>query len=284
MSSRKRKPTYVLVIPRFEDIFHSYYAGEVIRGVSLSASRLNADFLIHVTDRSNHRGWLDSTLMDTNYIDGILFADIDNDIKVAQKAIRHGMPCLVLNNILDEQPMNFIAVDNKKAAIEIIDHLVGLGHSEIATIAGDISTQSGLKRLEGYREALLNCKIRAPRTYITFGDFLRTPARAAAKKLLTLKNRPTAIFAASDVMALELIDVAKSMNIRVPEDLSVVGFDDNPLIQRSSVELTTVSQPIMEMGRLGAEKLHEISRGKAKLPYKLVLPTKLIVRKSTAKR
>ena len=85
-------------------------------------------------------------------------------------------------------------------------------------------------------------------------------------------------------MALELIDVAKSMNIRVPEDLSVVGFDDNPLIQRSSVELTTVSQPIMEMGRLGAEKLHEISRGKAKLPYKLVLPTKLIVRKSTAKR
>src|SRR3989338_893153 len=155
---KKRKPTYVLVIPRFEDIFHSYYAGEVIRGVSLSASRLNADFLIHVTDRSNHRGWLDSTLMDTNYIDGILFADIDNDIKVAQKAIRHGMPCLVLNNILDEQPMNFIAVDNKKAAIEIIDHLVGLGHSEIATIACDISTQSGLKRLEGYREALLNCK------------------------------------------------------------------------------------------------------------------------------
>ena len=101
MIPRKRKPTFVLVIPQFEDIFHSYYAGEIIRGVSLSASRLNADFLVHITDRSNHKGWLDSSLMDTKYVDGIIFADIDNDVDVVKKAIRWGMPCVVLNNILD---------------------------------------------------------------------------------------------------------------------------------------------------------------------------------------
>ena len=82
--------------------------------------------------------------------------------------------------------------------------------------------------------------------------------------------------------ALELIDVAKKMNIRVPEDLSVVGFDNNPLVSMSSVSLATVAQPLVEMGRLGMEKISEISRGKAKLPVKTILPTKLVERESMA--
>lgn len=282
MTSKKRKPTFVLVVPRFEDIFHSFYAGEIIRGVSLSASRLNADFLIHITDRSDHRGWLDSTLMDKDYIDGIIFADIDNDLNVVKKVIKRGMPCIVLNNIIDE-PINYVAVDNRKAAVQVVEELVKLGHENIATIAGDVSTQAGLMRLEGFREALIKHKIAPPRSHITFGEFLRTPARQAAQKLLKLKNRPTAIFAASDVMALELIDVARSLKIRVPEDLSVVGFDDNPLRSSSSVSLTTVSQPLVEMGRLGAEKLSQISQGKVRLPVKTILPTKFIKEKSIAK-
>lgn len=281
MSSKKRKPTFVLVIPRFEDIFHSYYAGEIIRGVSLSASRVNADFLIHITDRSNHQGWLDSTLMDRNYIDGIIFADIDNDISIVKKAIRRGMPSIVLNNMLDD-PINYVAMDNYSAAFGVIEHLVKLGHTQIATVAGDISTQAGLKRLEGYHEALSAKNIQASRSYVTFGEFLRTPARAAAKKLLKLKNRPTAIFAASDVMALEVIDVAKGLGIRVPEELSVIGFDDNPLSTTGSVKLTTVAQPLLEMGRLGAESLHQISCGKVQLPLKIVLPTKLVKRQSAS--
>ncbi len=279
---RKRKPTFVLVIPRFEDIFHSYYATEVIRGVSLTASRINADFLIHIVDRTTHRGWLDSTLLDKNYIDGILFADIDNDLKVVKRAIRVGVPCMVLNNIIDE-PINYIAVDNKKAAFKSVEHLITQGHTRIATVAGDVSTQAGLMRLEGYREALEGHDIAAPRNYVSFGDFLRTPARSAAKKLLRLRNRPTAIFAASDVMALEVMDVARELMIKVPQELSIVGFDDNPMTHGASVELTTVSQPIAEMGRLGAEKIFQISRGKEALPVKMTLPTKLIKRQSVGK-
>jgi DNA-binding LacI/PurR family transcriptional regulator len=219
--------------------------------------------------------------MDINYIDGIIFADIDNDLGVVKKAIRRGMPCMVLNNILEE-PINYVAVDNYAAAFSVIDHFLKLGHTQIATIAGDISTQAGLKRLDGYREAMQAQGIEVPRSYVTFGEFLRTPARIAAKKLLKLKDRPTAIFAASDVMALEVMDAAKAMNIRVPEELSIVGFDANPLSTTGSVELTTVSQPLVEMGRLGAENLYQISRGKVKLPLKIVLPTKLIKRQSVS--
>ena len=250
--SRKRRKTFLLVIPSFEDIFHSYYAGEIIKGVSLAATRLKADILIHITDRFSHKDWLDSHVMDRNYIDGIIFGDIDSDVQIAKKAIARHIPTIVLNNFLAE-PFNCIAIDNYKATFDVIDHLVRLKHTRIATIAGDLTTQAGIARLQGFQDAMAKHRLEVPRNYITEGGFLRTPAREAAQKLLKLKNRPTAIFAASDVMALEVMDVAKTLGVRVPEELSVVGFDDNPIAASSSVALTTVYQPIVEMARLGAE-------------------------------
>ncbi len=282
MKSKKRKNTFVLVIPSFEDFFHSFYAGEIIKGVSFAASRLKIDILIHITNRYDHRGWLDSTLLDRNYIDGIIFADIDNDVHIVKKSICRGIPTFVLNNSLKE-PINCISVDNYKASFDIVTYLLELGHTKIATIAGDLTTQAGEKRLEGYEKALAAAELPALKSYVTQGDFLRTSARVAAKKLLKLKDRPTAIFAASDVMALEVIDVARQLDLRVPEDISVVGFDNNPLAATGSVPLTTVSQPLVEMGRLGTEQLQLVRCGKAQLPVKMTLPTRLIKRKSSAR-
>ncbi len=277
---RRLTVTYVLVIPRFEDLAHAYYAGEIIKGASLAASRLKIDFLIHITNRFDHRDWLNAVLLDHKNFDGIIFADIDNDVNVVKKAIKRGMPCMVLNNMLSE-PFNCIAIDNERATFEIVDHLVELGHTRIATIAGDMTTQAGLVRLKAFAEGLAKHGIKLPKSYVTYGNFLRTPAREAAEKILKLKNRPTAVFVASDVMALELIDVAKRLRISIPEELSVVGFDDNPLSRTSPVPLTTVPQPLIEMARLGTENLYQICRGKAKLPVKLILPARLYQRKST---
>ncbi len=278
---RKTKKTFVLVIPRFEDIFHSFYAGEIIKGVGLAASRLKIDILIHITDREDHSRWLDSSLLNRNFIDGIIFGDIDNDLGVVKVAINRGIPTLVLNNFL-EQPFNCVAIDNRKAATDVTKHLLKLGHTEIATITGDLNTQAGQMRLLGYRDALGEAGIPIPKIYETVGGFLRTPAREAAQKLLKLKNRPTAIFAASDVMALEVLSVAKELDIKVPQQLSLVGFDDNPLIMNNSLKLSTVFQPLVEMGRLGAENLIQISEAKAKLPVKIMLPAKLRLRETTA--
>jgi DNA-binding LacI/PurR family transcriptional regulator len=280
MRNKNRKQTFLLVIPSFEDIFHSFYAGEIIKGVSLAASRLNMDILIHITDRFDHKSWLNASLLDADDIDGIIFADIDKDLSIVKKVISRNIPYIVLNNYL-EQPINCLAIDNHAATFKIVEHLTKLGHERIATIAGDQMTQSGQSRLEAFKEALDAKGIETPKSYIAFGDFLRTPARAAATKLLNLKDRPTAIFAASDVMAMELIDVAVANNIRVPEDLSVVGFDDNPLNINCPIRLTTVFQPLVEMGRLGAEHLKEIVSGKAKLPVKGLLAAKFVPRNST---
>lgn len=278
----KRKPVFVLILPRFEDIFHSFYTGEITKGVNLAASRLNVDFLVHITDRSNHATWLDPTLLDRKYVDGILFADIDNDLDIVKKGIMRGMPCLVLNNIIQE-PINYIAVNNHKAAMQVVEEFIKLGHKHIATIAGDLTTQAGQSRLEGYNDALKKHNIEPDKSYVKIGGFLRTPARQATADFLKLKQRPTAIFAASDVMAMEAMDVARSKKISIPSDLAICGFDDNPLRANSSIPLATVSQPLVEMGRLGLEMLYQISHGKAKLPVKEVLTAKLIKAESFGK-
>jgi DNA-binding LacI/PurR family transcriptional regulator len=275
MAAVRRKPIFVLILPRFEDIFHSYYTGEITKGVNLAASRLNVDFLVHITSRADHASWLDPTLLDRKSVDGILFADIDNDLDIVKKAISRGMPCLVLNNIIQE-PINYIAVNNYKAAMHVVEEFIKLGHKHIATIAGDLRTQAGQARLDGYNDALKKHHIEPDKAYVKIGGFLRTPARHAASDFFKLKQRPTAIFAASDVMAMEAIDVAKSKKISVPSEVAICGFDDNPLRAHCPIPLATVSQPLVEMGRLGLEMLYQISHAKAKLPVKEVLSAKLI--------
>jgi len=274
---------YGLIVPRFEDVLHSFYAAEIIKGVSLSASHLKADILIHITERTGgHQDWLNWPLLSSGYVNGILFADIDGDKNTLHKVIAKGVPYLVLNNYFTEN-INCISIDNEKAAVEVVDYLVKLGHKRIATIAGDLNTHAGKARLKGYKDALAKHKIPLKDEYITLGEFLRTPARNAASKLLHLAHRPTAIFAASDVMALEAMDLAKKEGLSVPEDISVVGFDDNPIAMYSSVGLTTVRQPIVEMGQLGLQTLQQIAEGKAKLPFKTILPAKLVLRDSCIK-
>lgn len=281
MSRIRRKHIYVLIIPQFQDIFHSYFAGEITKGVNLAASRLNVDILVHIVDRKDHSEWLDPTLLDRRHVDGILFADIDRDVEIVKKAIIKGMPTLVLNNRLEE-PINCISIDNFKSSFEVVEHLIELGHTKIATITGDLHTQAGQARLDGYNAALAKHKIQVHPHYVKNGDFLRTPARAAADQLLKLKDRPTAIFAASDVMALEVMDVAKHKKIRIPHDLSLAGFDDNPINATAPVRLMTVAQPLVEMGRLGLERLYQVSHGKARLPLKEVIRPKVVAGQSAA--
>jgi len=271
---------YTLVIPRFEDVFHSFFASEVIKGVTAAASRLKADILIHITERKNHPDWETSKSISADYVKGVIFADIDGDKKHLLEFMKRGVPCIVMNNYFSED-VNCISIDNRRAAMDVVEYLVKLGHSRIATVAGDLNTQAGEARLEGYKQAMAKYGLNIPKGYVQEGFFLRTPARTAAKTLLNLEARPTAIFAASDVMALEVVDEAKQEGLRIPWDISLVGFDDNPIAGYSPVRLTTVSQPIVEMGRLALEKLNQITLGKEKQPVKVVLPAKLIKREST---
>lgn len=282
LTRKNRKSVFVLVIPRFEDLSNSFYAGEVTKGANIAASRLDVDILIHIVERKDHARWLDG-LLDPNFIDGMLFADIDRDWEVVRSAIRHGMPTMVLNNPTTE-PFNTIAIDNYNAARKAVEFLVGQGHTRIASVYGDINTQAGRDRLEGYYYGLDLAGLPRDKKLVKKGDFLRTHARTGALALLKdvrPEDRPTAIFAASDVMAFEVIDAAKALGLKVPEDLSVVGFDNNLSAGENGVKLTTFEQPIVDMARQGVENLYQMSLGLAKLPVKILLEATLIKGRST---
>ena len=267
-----RTNTVGIIIPRFEGIFHSYYALQVIKGIGMAAERLGCDLLLHVTDGT--------TFVHASSVDGVLFVDIAGCEELLDRTIDEGMPTVVLNHYLEDLPVSCVAVDNRTAIAHVVEHLVRLGHRDIATITGDLKTQSGLDRLDGFVTAMKARTLPIKDHYIQVGDFGLPSARAAAEALLALKDRPTAVFVASDEMALETIHVALAKRVRVPEELSVVGFDDNPIAAHAQIPLTTVRQPLSEIGRQGVELLFQYLKRKKRAPTKLLLPTELIERQS----
>lgn len=264
--------TIGLIIPRFEGIFHSYYALQVIKGIGIAAERLRCDLLLHITDGK--------TAPSPSAVDGLIFVDIYGCEELLDRVLDEGVQTVVLNHHVQDLPVSCVSVDNRTGAERVVDYLARLGHREIATITGDLKTQAGLDRLDGFVKAMKARQLVVCDAYIRFGDFGLPSAQTATEALLALKDRPTAIFVASDDMALQAISVALAKGVRVPEELSIVGFDDNPIAANGRVKLTTVRQPLSDMGRIGLELLMKQVEGKKHTPTKMLLPTELIERES----
>jgi LacI family transcriptional regulator len=261
-----------LVIPRYEGVFQSYYAIELIRGVGAACELLKMDLILHLSSGD--------TPINTGNMGGVIFADIIQNQKQVRAAVEDKLPCMVVNHVADEFPVNYVAIDNKKGAFAAVEYLINLGHKHIATITGGMVTQAAVHRLEGYRQALKNHGLPAKESYIIKGDYSRRSARQAMEKFLNMEEPPTAVFAASDDMALEAIEVIIEKGLKVPEDISVVGFDDNPAGIYGPVSLTTVKQPLYEMAQKATKEFSVIISGKNKSAVKIVLPTELVIRES----
>ena len=262
-----------LIIPRYEGIFYSFYALELLRGIGTLCESLKLDLLLHLTDAK--------TPLSLGGVGGIIFADIIGNRKQLETALNKNIPCVVINNYIEDLEVNCIAVDNLKGSVEAVDYLINLGHRKIAHITGDLVTQAAADRLKGYKSALEKKGIDGPEDYIIKTDYSRGQARQAAQTLLGLKEPPTAVFIASDSMALEVMAVAVEAGKKVPEDLSIIGFDDNPSGLYGPVALTTVRQPLIKMAEEAVKKLNLFISGKDKTVKKVVLPTELVIREST---
>ncbi|MGE5197910.1 MAG: LacI family DNA-binding transcriptional regulator [Deltaproteobacteria bacterium] len=262
-----------LVIPRYEGIFYSFYALELIRGIGTMCEALKLDLLLHLTDSR--------TSLDLRGSGGIIFADIITNRNQLTEALNNHIPSIVINNYVQDLEVSCIAIDNVAGAEAAVNYLVSLGHKKIAHISGDVVTQAAAQRLQGYKQALEKNRIPLDETYIIKTDYSRGQARSASEKLLQMKNPPTAVFVASDSMALEVMAVAKESGKDVPADLSIVGFDDNPSGLYGPVALTTVRQPLIKMAQDSVKEL-SILMDSAKKPRikKILLPAELIIRES----
>jgi LacI family transcriptional regulator len=171
--------------------------------------------------------------------------------------------------------------DNLRGARLATEHLLSLGHRRIAMLTGRPDLQSAQLREQGFREAMAAAGVPVGPDRVQAGGYVRAMSAEAAHRLLTGPDRPTAVFAANDQSAISTVEVAGSLGIRVPEQLSVVGFDNVPDAALSVPPLTTVEQPIHEMGRRAIEMLINLIHGRDVDPIHLTLPTRLVVRQST---
>jgi LacI family transcriptional regulator len=262
-----------LVIPRYSDIFHSFYALQILQGVGLAVERLKLDLLLHITN--------EKTFLNTSAVEGVIFSDIIGNEDQVDSVLEMEIPCVIMNYFTKDLPVSCIAIDNLSAAIRAVEYLVKLGHKRIATITGELKSQVAIDRLNGYVKALEKNKIEKKNSFIKYGDFGRDSAIKATKELIKLKTPPTAIFAASDEMAVGAIQTAIENGINVPGDMSIIGFDDNPLAWNfSPIPLTTMRQPLHKMAMVATETLHNIITGNAKGNKKIILSAELIERSS----
>jgi len=268
-----RSNVVALVVPRYEGMFYSFYLLELIRGIGTLCEVLKLDFLLHLTDSR--------TDLNLRGVGGVIFADLIGNRHQLETALAEGLLCVVVNNFVEDIDVDCIAVDNQGGAEQAVDYLVSLGHKRIAHIAGDLITHAAAARLQGYRKALEKHKIPIEENLIIKTDYSRGHARQAAEKLFRMESPATAIFVASDSMALEVMAVARELGKAIPGELSIVGFDDNPSGLYGPVALTTVRQPLVKMAQEGLKKLNVLMSSKKKEKVeKIFLPTELVIRES----
>lgn len=261
-----------LIIPRYEGMFYSFYVLELIRGIGTLCEALKLDLLLHLTDSR--------TPLNLRGVGGIIFADIIGNRAQLEDALASGIPSVVINSKVDDLEVSYISVDNIGGAFSAVNYLIGLGHKKIAHIAGDLITQAARERLEGYKLALKKNNLPLNPEYIFNTDYSRGQARLATEKLLNMSNPPTAVFVASDSMALEVMTLAREKGKGIPANLSIVGFDDNPSGLYGPVALTTVRQPLVKMAQESIKELNVILSAKKAQIKKIVLPTELVIRES----
>jgi LacI family transcriptional regulator len=175
-----------------------------------------------------------------------------------------------------------ITADNLQGARMGVDHLIGLGHTRIGMVTGRPDLSSAQLREQGYRQALAESGLTVDESLLRLGAYEEAHARDAARDLLTRPDRPSAVFAANDLSALVMLEVAAELGIKVPDELSVIGFDNIPESALADPPLTTVQQPMRAMGHDAVVMLTSLIAGDPVADTHVTLDTSLVVRRSTA--
>jgi LacI family transcriptional regulator len=253
--ARKKTFTIASVVP----FFTNYFYVELLKSVQKALSKNNYDLILYSVDRMDRLSdTLDRVLSDRRS-DGVLLISIGMTEEYARKFMETPVPVVVIDNRVAQ--LDSITVANQQAAQSATEHLIGLGHTRIGMVNGVLSSYPAQQRLEGFKKAMVYHGLDFDKRLLIICDagegehgFNEHAGYGAMKKFISSStDLPTAFFVASDVQALGVMRAAKESGIRIPEDLALVGFDD---IEFSKfVGLTTMRQPIAEMGYMAVERL-----------------------------
>ncbi|MBO2448837.1 LacI family DNA-binding transcriptional regulator [Actinomadura barringtoniae] len=263
----------------------SPWAMEILRGVEAECTLHGIGAVVSQVREDDARPPSWQNLPALHHSDGVILVTSRMTERQREQLERAGVALVLIDPVnLPDSGIASVGATNWAGGMAATEHLLSLGHRRIAMIGGPADILCTQARVDGYRTALDRAGVEADRELIRYGDFHHEGGFARARELLALPagRRPTAIFAGSDQQAMGAYEAARQAGLRVPEDLSVVGFDDLPLCEWLSPPLTTVRQPLEEMGRIAARTLLQLLDGQPLLTPRIELSTQLRVRHSTA--
>ncbi|MGY2701756.1 MULTISPECIES: LacI family DNA-binding transcriptional regulator [unclassified Nocardioides] len=259
-----------------------WFFAAVVQGAEEVLREHGYDLLLYnlAGDESARHRVFETSLL-TKRVDAVLVLSLKPSLDELGRLDKLGRPVTIVG--ADVPGWATVRIDDEQAARTATQHLLGLGHSRIAYVGGALEGvldfTAPAARLSGYRSALAEAGLRHDPALEADGEFSVAGGSRAAHDLLERADRPTAIFAASDEMAFGVLRTAREVGLRVPEDLSVIGIDDHEMAE--IFDLTTVAQPVHEQGRVAAQQVLTALEGAHWLPEQVLLPTRLVVRRTT---
>jgi LacI family transcriptional regulator len=215
-------------------------------------------------------------------VDGLLLVLPRNIADYTDTLTRQNFPFVVIDHQGSGDPCPSVGATNWQGGYNATEYLIKQGHKRIGFITGSMDLGCSQDRLKGYRSALRTHHIPEMPELVYEGDFNQPDGYAGASAFLELPIPPTAIFASNDVMAMGVMDAVRNRNLRIPDDISVVGFDNIPQSAMINPSLTTVQQPLEQMGRVATQMLLGVLKNPQKDVNRIELPTELIIRSSTS--
>ncbi|MFD4661423.1 LacI family DNA-binding transcriptional regulator [Kitasatospora sp. NPDC058444] len=275
-----RTDAVALVVPETEARLAEPYFLDIIRGVSAELATADMQLLLTLIRTEQERQRFEQYLA-AQRVDGVLLVSVHRDDPLPDQVRALGLPAVLNGRRSPQEPVAYVDSDNVGAGRSAVAHLAGRGRSRIATITGPLDMDAAQGRLAGYRQGLAAAGLPVDERLVATGDFTEDGGRRAMRELLARCSDLDAVFAASDLMAVGALAVLRAAGLDVPGDVALVGVDDSPVARHLDPPLTSVRQPIEEMGRTMAGLLLRQIAGEDVEPSHLVLPTELVVRKSS---
>ncbi len=272
----KRTHTLGMLIP---DITNPFFA-EIARGVEDAANKNSFNVILCNTDDKlkKERTYLD--ILKEKRVDGLILGTAHTKDDSILELEKNNFPYILVSRNIEELDKNCIIIDDVVGGIMATEYLIRLGHRRIAHITGPLKVRAAIDRVDGYKNALKKYHIEYKEELIEEGDFRIKSGYQAMKKFLDLPEPPTAIFAANDLLALGAMQAIQKMKFHIPEDFSIIGFDDIRVSSFVYPPLTTIRQPMLEMGILAVKMLLKIIEEGEFNQRRIILQPKLIIRES----
>jgi len=269
-----------LIIPDIQNQFYS----NIVRGIEDVTYGHDYAVILCNSDENPNKERFYLEVLKSESVDGIILPPIHQFGEEIESIIELGIPIVCVDRKLMRKKVDTVVIGNEKGGYDAVSHLIEQGHKKIAILTSSLQFSSFDERQKGYERALKENGIEIDKRLIKEGDPRSSEtARELTDELLSLDSPPTAIFATNNLMTLGVLESVNKHEMQIPDDISIVGFDDLPWAKAISPPLTTIKQPAYEMGQKAAELFFQRVENPSREPELVIMEPKLIVRESTAK-